>query len=68
MDGVIFYDDRHSWEGRPVTTGERIMQLLDPEDTMLRIDVPVKGMTPLAPAMALRFFLILTLLHLFQDD
>lgn len=55
-DGIVSYDDRHSWEGRPVMTGERIMELLDPSRRVLRIEVPAKGMAPLQPHMPVRFF------------
>ncbi len=55
-DGVIFYDDRFGWEGRPVITGERLMQLVDPDDTLLRIDVPIRGMIPLQNNLPVSFF------------
>jgi multidrug resistance efflux pump len=39
-DGMAIYTDRREWEGRAVNTGEAIMQVVDPGDTSLRIDLP----------------------------
>jgi hypothetical protein len=38
-DGIAVYADKRSLLGKPVTTGERIMDLADPSLTELRIDV-----------------------------
>lgn len=40
--GVAVYTSRKDWEGRPVSTGERIMQIATPGDVQLRVDMPVK--------------------------
>ena len=39
-DGMAIYTDRREWEGRAVNTGEAIMQVADPGDVSLRIDLP----------------------------
>jgi hypothetical protein len=39
-DGMAIYTDRREWEGRAVNTGEAIMQVADPRDVSLRIDLP----------------------------
>lgn len=39
--GLLLYSDRSDWIGRPVTVGERIMELADPKQIELRIDLPV---------------------------
>ncbi len=40
-DGLAVYADKHNLIGKPVATGERIMELADPKFVELRIDVPV---------------------------
>lgn len=40
--GLALFASRKDWEGRPVSTGERIMQIAAPERVQLRIDMPVK--------------------------
>ena len=40
MDGMALFSDRRDWEGRAVSVGEPIMQVVDPERTMIRIDLP----------------------------
>ncbi|MEN9709334.1 MAG: hypothetical protein RIQ68_1742 [Pseudomonadota bacterium] len=40
--GLAIFASRKDWEGRPVSTGERIMQIAAPECVQLRIDMPVK--------------------------
>lgn len=39
--GLAIFDDPNDWAGRPVKTGERIMQLADPGERKIRIDLPV---------------------------
>jgi multidrug resistance efflux pump len=39
--GLLLYSDKSDWIGRPVTVGERIMEIADPKQTELRIDLPV---------------------------
>jgi Barrel-sandwich domain of CusB or HlyD membrane-fusion len=39
-DGMAIYTDRREWEGRAVNTGEAIMQVADPREVSLRIDLP----------------------------
>lgn len=41
QDGVLVFEDRNDWLGRPVALGERIMLLADPDDIRLDIHVPV---------------------------
>ena len=38
--GVVMIDDPNEWRGRPVAIGERVMRLVDPGKTKLRIWVP----------------------------
>jgi hypothetical protein len=39
--GIAVFDDPNDWIGRPVTQGERIMIVADPEKTELEIRLPV---------------------------
>lgn len=39
-DGMAIYTDRREWEGRAVNTGEAIMQVANPREVSLRIDLP----------------------------
>lgn len=39
--GLLLYSDKSDWVGRPVTVGERIMEIADPRQIELRIDLPV---------------------------
>jgi multidrug resistance efflux pump len=38
--GTIIYTDRRDWEGRAVSVGEPIMQLVDPRGAVVRVDMP----------------------------
>ena len=39
--GLLLYSDKSDWIGRPVTVGERIMEIANPKQIELRIDLPV---------------------------
>jgi multidrug resistance efflux pump len=39
--GLLLYTDKADWVGKPVSVGERIMEIADPEHIELRIDLPV---------------------------
>jgi multidrug resistance efflux pump len=40
--GVAIYSDRRDWEGRAVSTGDPILQIVDPADVEFRIDLPTR--------------------------
>ncbi|BBO56882.1 efflux RND transporter periplasmic adaptor subunit [Cobetia sp. AM6] len=40
--GLAIFDDPNEWAGRPVRTGERIMQLADPDERKVSIELPVE--------------------------
>jgi multidrug resistance efflux pump len=40
-DGIAVYTDRRDWQGRPVQTGERIVDVANPGSVELRIFIPV---------------------------
>ncbi|WP_262528074.1 efflux RND transporter periplasmic adaptor subunit [Agrobacterium tumefaciens] len=56
-DGIAIYTDRRDWIGRPVTTGERIMEVADPTRMQLRIDVPVADAIAVSKGAKVRAFL-----------
>ncbi|TRO14975.1 HlyD family efflux transporter periplasmic adaptor subunit [Ectopseudomonas mendocina] len=40
-DGIAVFADAQRWLGRPVQTGERLMEIADPSQAKLRIELPV---------------------------
>lgn len=55
--GVVLFDDRYNWKGRPVSTGQALMTLAKPERKELRIDVPVAALIPTHEGAEVRLFL-----------
>ncbi|MFZ1107085.1 MAG: HlyD family efflux transporter periplasmic adaptor subunit [Rhodomicrobium sp.] len=41
-DGIAIFANKDSWRGRPVSTGEQILQIADPASVEFRIDLPVR--------------------------
>ena len=41
-DGVVIFGHKKDWIGQPVSIGEKIMQVANPEQFEFRIDLPVK--------------------------
>ena len=39
--GLLLYTDKADWVGKPVSVGERVMEIADPQRVELRIDLPV---------------------------
>jgi hypothetical protein len=56
-DGILVYTDKDHWIGRPVKTGERIMQIVDPSAVAARIEVPVADAIVLQRGARVRMFL-----------
>lgn len=56
-DGMLVYSEQDRWIGRPVKTGERIMQIVSPRDTTARIELPVADAIVLDRAAKVRLFL-----------
>ena len=40
--GLVLYTDKSDWVGKPVSVGERVMEIADPQHIELRIDLPVQ--------------------------
>lgn len=55
--GVALYSDRRDWEGRAVNVGDPVLQIVDPKDIELRIDLPTKEQMELEPGDRARVWL-----------
>ncbi len=55
--GVVVFSARTDWIGRPVTTGERVMEVVDPADLELRIDLGLSDTMALRTGTPVRLFL-----------
>jgi len=55
--GIVVLEDPSEWQGRPVSTGERILQVADPDDIAFEISLPVKDSVALEPGADVRIFL-----------
>lgn len=56
-DGIAVFGDPDDWLGRPVSTGERIMLLANPDEPGMLIHLPVADAIGLEPGATVRFFL-----------
>jgi multidrug resistance efflux pump len=56
-DGIVVYTDRKDWEGRAVNVGEPIMQVADPANVALRIDLPARAQMTLHPGSRVKLWL-----------
>jgi multidrug resistance efflux pump len=55
--GTIIYTDRRDWEGRAVSVGEPIMQLVNPAQAVVRVDMPTGEQMSLMPGADARIWL-----------
>jgi hypothetical protein len=55
--GMAVFDDPTEWIGRPVQTGERILQLAAPDDVEIEAWVPIGDAIPLADKAPLQLYL-----------
>ena len=56
-DGIAIYADRKSLIGRPVSTGERLMEIADPNNVESRIDVAMNDAIALKNGARVKLFL-----------
>ncbi|MGV8920622.1 MAG: efflux RND transporter periplasmic adaptor subunit [Pseudomonas sp.] len=56
-DGIAIFGDSNDWIGKPVVTGERIMQLADPQDVGVLVWLPVANAINLELGSEIRLFL-----------
>jgi multidrug efflux pump subunit AcrA (membrane-fusion protein) len=61
--GVAIFHDRSDWDGKPVKTGERIMEIADPKQMALRVSLPVKEAIALETGAEVRAFFDADPLH-----
>jgi hypothetical protein len=55
--GILLFSGAQEWEGRPVSTGERIMQIADPDKTEIMISLPAANSAILLDKPTARIFL-----------
>ncbi|MEO5339741.1 MAG: HlyD family secretion protein [Magnetococcus sp. MYC-9] len=55
-EGVVVFGDEHEWIGRPVSVGERLLMLADPQQVELEVRLPVADAVALQSGTALEFF------------
>jgi hypothetical protein len=55
--GIAVFEDRNDWTGRPVTIGERILTIADPNQAELEIRLSVPDAITLEPGAPVAFFL-----------
>ncbi len=56
-DGLVIYADRKEWVGKPVVTGQRILEIADESKVELRANLPVAEVLNLQPGARARAFL-----------
>lgn len=56
-DGIVLFGDPSDWEGRPVTTGERVMTLADERSAGITIWLPSSDAVSLEAGRRVRLFL-----------
>lgn len=56
-DGILIYPDKDKLVGRPVSTGEQLMEIADPEKVAARIEIPVSDSIVLGETSTARLFL-----------
>ncbi len=56
-NGVALFSNPQDWTGRPVATGEAILQVADPTRVLLRIDAPLTSGETLQSGARVRLFL-----------
>ena len=56
-DGIAVYADANDWIGRPVQTGERVMQIANPQDAGVLVWLPAMDAINIEPGAPLRLFL-----------
>jgi HlyD family secretion protein/Biotin-lipoyl like len=55
--GAAVYSDKRDWAGRPVSTGERILEIADPSALEFELDLPIADAIMLKQDAPLRVFL-----------
>lgn len=56
-DGIVVFSDPNDWVGRPVQTGERIVQIADPQHVQIAINLPVEDALNLEQGAKVKLYL-----------
>lgn len=56
QDGIALFDDPSEWIGKPVTTGERIMRIAEPQDVEIQAWLAVGDAIPLEEGATVRLY------------
>jgi hypothetical protein len=56
-NGIVIFTDANDWIGKPLTTGEKVMTLANPENTEIEAWVPVADAITLERGAKVRMFL-----------
>ena len=56
-EGIAIFSDANDWIGRPVQTGERVMQIADPKEAGLLMWLPVKDALNIEAGAPMKMFL-----------
>jgi hypothetical protein len=56
-DGIVVFSDPNDWVGKPVQTGERIVQLANPQHVQIAINLPVDDALNLEPGAKVKLYL-----------
>ncbi|MBP6754327.1 MAG: HlyD family efflux transporter periplasmic adaptor subunit, partial [Alicycliphilus sp.] len=62
-DGIAVFADAQRWTGKPVQTGERLMEVADPSQAQLRIELAVGDALDFKPGSEINLFLDSDPLH-----
>jgi Biotin-lipoyl like/HlyD family secretion protein len=62
-DGIAIFTDANDWIGRPVQTGERVLQIANPQDAGLLMWLPVKDALNIDAGAPMKLFLHTDPLH-----
>ena len=62
-DGIAIFSDANDWIGRPVQTGERVLQIANPQDAGLLMWLPVKDALNIESGAPMKMFLHTDPLH-----
>lgn len=60
QDGIVVYGDPNDWIGKPVVTGERVVQLAQPNDLGVLVWLPVNDAIALEEGTLIRLYLQVT--------
>ncbi len=56
-NGLLIYSEAEEWDGRPVATGERVMQIADPAQVEFRIELAVEDAITIDQGSRVKVFL-----------